>query len=153
MVDLARSFNEVFPRVDDGVLAIHYHAPAIGLLPGDDLISTVIVRRITRTSTVGARTPGENEHWCRPGKPWHQRHAEGRGVLLFSSNAAPFEPVAPIPRSRSTRYWSTTAISRAATALRARVLARAIPASQPVQFMTTDGAVDDGLSRSGTAPR
>lgn len=87
LIEAARSLTEIVPPVET------MNFGAANGRPGDDFNSRGDVRQLLRRHGWTLFLPGENEHWCRPGK---QRGCSAtlkdNVFYVFSSNAAPFEP-------------------------------------------------------------
>lgn len=65
----------------------------VGGRPGDDFNRRGDVRRMLVDHGWTLTRPGENEHWCRPGKSSGTSATLKDGILyVFTSNAPPFEP-------------------------------------------------------------
>ncbi|MCC5823400.1 MAG: AAA family ATPase [Phycisphaerales bacterium] len=87
----ARSLNEAPPKPRDG--PPRSGCTGSGLRPGDDFNARGDPRPLLEADGWRLVRPGENEHWCRPGKVSGTSATLKGGVFyVFTSNAPPFEP-------------------------------------------------------------
>lgn len=87
----ARSLDEIPPKpIAGSPSTASRHS---GTRPGDDYSARADIRPLLEEDGWRLVRPGENEHWCRPGKASGTSATLKQGVFyVFSSNAAPFEP-------------------------------------------------------------
>lgn len=98
--DAAIGLNEYVPPVTPWTHAkssgVTKHAFSDGdLRPGDDFNQRGDVREVLMKHGWTLVRPGENEHWCRPGKSvGTSATLKGSSFYVFSTNADPFKPLA-----------------------------------------------------------
>lgn len=91
LLGCARALDEPPAEVVDGTAA-PASAASDALRPGDDFNTRGDVREVLRAHGWRLVHPGDNEHWCRPGKEQGTSATLKGGVLyVFSTNAPPFE--------------------------------------------------------------
>lgn len=91
LLDCARALDEM-PKPVVGASPVRARDAAGPLRPGDDFNQRGDPRPILIKHGWTLVVPGENEHWCRPGKSRGTSATLKNGVLyVFSTNAAPFE--------------------------------------------------------------
>ncbi len=91
LLDCARALDEM-PKPIVGASPVRPRDAAGPLRPGDDFNQRGDPRPILIKHGWTLVVPGENEHWCRPGKSRGTSATLKNGVFyVFSTNAAPFE--------------------------------------------------------------
>lgn len=91
LLDCARALDEM-PKPIVGGSPIRTRDATDTLRPGDDFNQRGDPRPILIKHGWTLIVPGENEHWCRPGKDRGTSATLKNGVLyVFSTNAAPFD--------------------------------------------------------------
>lgn len=91
LLDCARALDEI-PRPIIGQSSSRARDASAALRPGDDFNQRGDPRPILIKHGWTLVVPGENEHWCRPGKMRGTSATLKNGVLyVFSTNTAPFD--------------------------------------------------------------